>query len=238
MKLKMIALATGLLPLAAVHIAYLLAAHTGYVSWCIPYLDGCTSISKTGRHGFPGYVFRGTMIPAGVFLMIYWRLAYEWLIAMGDKKGGANGVMCTLGIIAGIFLILYAAFLGSKGDFYQFLRRFGVIIYFSFTFLAQLFMTSRIRYLMKHRKIQLSRHIYNAKLGLGIALLCIGLLSIPMPLLYSGAAKDCVENILEWNFALVMISYFLISYFVWRNTAFEAHFSVGGGSNESVQNKR
>ena len=66
MKLKVIPLATALLPAVAVHVCYLLAANQGHVSWCFPYFPDCVSISATRRHSpvtqsghwriVPGYV--------------------------------------------------------------------------------------------------------------------------------------------------------------------------------------
>ena len=45
-----LALLTGLLPLLVVNIAYVMSAGGGHIPQCIPYLQGCTSISAAGRY--------------------------------------------------------------------------------------------------------------------------------------------------------------------------------------------
>ena len=46
-----VALVTAVAPIVFIHLTYLISAAQGYVPWCIPYIDSCTSISATGRHG-------------------------------------------------------------------------------------------------------------------------------------------------------------------------------------------
>ncbi len=225
MSLKIFALIAGLLPIISVNVTYLIAAFFEQVSWCMPYLEGCTSISKTGRSGPSSYVFRATIIPWGIFLMIYWKLAYEWLLAIGDKKTLINQAILFLGIIAAIFLIIYATVLGSEGQIYRSLRRYGVIIFFAFTYLAQLLMVSRIHYLIN--RLHLPHYIYSLKLGLCIMQLIIGLISLPIRAFYGGDDFNTyIENIIEWNFALMMSLYFIVTYFAWEATVFEAKFTV------------
>ncbi|MDM8560224.1 hypothetical protein [Candidatus Parabeggiatoa sp. HSG14] len=227
MQLKSVALLAGLLPLVSGHLVYLTAAHFELVSWCIPYLEGCTSISKTGRYSPANYIFRATMIPSAIFMMIYWKLISEWLIVMGDKKKLYNHAILYLGIIAAIFLILYVTALGSEGQIYRLLRRYGVIIFFAFTYLAQLLLIYRLFYLVKHLKVNLPSYIYKTKLTLCVVQLVIGLISLPVRAFYDGNDFNSrVENIVEWNFALMMILYFVVTYFAWQATAFEANFSV------------
>lgn len=45
-----LALAAALSPLLTIHDTFVIAAFEGYISWCIPYWDSCTSISRTGRY--------------------------------------------------------------------------------------------------------------------------------------------------------------------------------------------
>ncbi|MGH8221600.1 MAG: hypothetical protein ACREQZ_01375, partial [Woeseiaceae bacterium] len=63
MHLRLVPLATGLLPILAIHACYLLAVHYAALPACIPYFDGCTSISATGRYAPASYLFRAVMLP-------------------------------------------------------------------------------------------------------------------------------------------------------------------------------
>jgi len=45
-----LALAAALSLLLTIHDTFVIAVFEGYISWCIPYWDSCTSISRTGRY--------------------------------------------------------------------------------------------------------------------------------------------------------------------------------------------
>ena len=51
--------------------------------------------------------------------------------------------MLSLGVVSAFALAVYATFLGTEGDIYRFLRRYGVIVYFGFGYLAQLALMRR-----------------------------------------------------------------------------------------------
>ena len=80
MSLNFLPLLTALLPALAINFCYLLAASQGHVPWCIPYLEGCTSISATGRQAPESYLFRALIIPTAVLLVFYWRLSHILVI--------------------------------------------------------------------------------------------------------------------------------------------------------------
>ncbi len=79
MNFSFVPLITALLPAIGVHVSYLLAAQFGHVPWCFPYIDSCTSISAVGRESPESYIFRASIIPTAIFMMVYWRLSREWL---------------------------------------------------------------------------------------------------------------------------------------------------------------
>ena len=85
-----IPLAAVLLPAVGVHVSYALAAAQGHVPWCLVYLDGCTSISSTGRAAPERFVFLGTVLPTAVLLMMYWRLNLDWLRQLRGRAEAAD----------------------------------------------------------------------------------------------------------------------------------------------------
>ena len=50
-RLSPLAWATALLPLVTMHVCYLLSASEQLVPWCLPWFEGCTSISRASRSG-------------------------------------------------------------------------------------------------------------------------------------------------------------------------------------------
>ena len=70
MLIRWLPLFIGLVPLIGVHTAYLIAVDYGYLQLCIPYLDGCTSISGTGRYPPASFLFKAVEMAMAVALPI------------------------------------------------------------------------------------------------------------------------------------------------------------------------
>jgi len=220
-----IAVLTALLPFVTVHLCYAVATGAGLLPQCLPYLDGCTSISAAGRYGWSYFLFKAGVIPAAVLLALFWWLCREWLVTLGEPAGSrALLAMAWIGTVAAGFLVLYAVFLGSKGETYNLLRRYGVSVYFSFSCLAQLILLSRLRRLAVAQPGVVPAWILRAKTGLAILLLALGLGSIPVSNFV--ADKDPVENAIEWNFTLLLVSYYLLTWRAWRATGFRLAFGT------------
>lgn len=210
-----LAFATGLLPLLVVHISYLVSAWSGYVPWCNPYLDGCASISASGRHGFSYIFFKVGMIPAATLLAIYWWECRLWLLRLGDDRRIMMWAMVICGFVSAVFLVLYTLYLGSRGEFYQFMRRIGVIVYFAFSYLAQLLLLARLQRLRLRKLLVLPNYLLRGKMAVVVGLMVFGLASIPIGNFM--ADKDRIENIVEWWFALMMVSYYFFTWRAWRH---------------------
>lgn len=213
-----LALWTGLLPLFVVNMAYLIAVAGDHVPKCITYLQGCTSISAAGRYGWSYFFFKAGMIPAAVLLAAFWFFCRRWLLILGDTDGPMVRAIVFTGFTSAAFLILYSVFLGSQGDFYSLMRRYGVNIYFSFSYLAQLMLLSRLQRLRKAGRLSVPRQILTGKLTLMLAMLFLGLASIPMSDIFTDSRRP--RNIIEWIFALLMVSYYFFAWRAWRHTGF------------------
>jgi hypothetical protein len=219
-----IPLATALLPFLTAHLCYALATAQQLVPLCLPYLQGCTSISAAGRYGWSYFLFKAGVIPAAVLLAIFWWLCRGWLRLLGESADSvAARTMAWIGSVAAAFLVLYAVFLGSQGETYNLLRRYGVSIYFSFSYLAQLILLARLRRLKGLGLARIPAWIINAKTTLAVILLVLGIASIPVSNLF--ADKDGIENAIEWNFSLLLVLYYLLTWRAWRATGFRL---VGG----------
>ncbi len=90
------------------------------------------------------------------------------------------------------------------------MRRFGVTIYFGFTYLAQLLLASRLYRLALQDGNRALLKISRLKLALCLVVLAIGLISIPVSNFV--ADNGSIESVIEWNLALLMHIYFLLSY--------------------------
>lgn len=213
---RSLALATGLLPIVAVHLTYIVSAAEGHVPWCFPYVDSCASISATGRHGIAFFLFKGTMIPAAMLLMAYWHVSGKWLLLLGDSRAQANLVV-TIGVIAAVFLIVYTVALGAAGDALRLQRRIGIIVYFAFTYLSQLLLVWRIG------KVAPTEPTRRWLLGLCVAALFIGLSTLVLDAAIDN--YEDYEDAFEWVLALLIHLYFLVTWRSWSHAGLALRFS-------------
>lgn len=203
-----------LLPLLVVHGAWLWSSAAGAIDWCLPYWGGCTSISKAARSSDALFLFRAVMTFNAALLVNYWLQASHFL-ARYQTPATATRWLNIIGITGAIFLVLYTNFLGSQGDIYQLLRRYGVTIYFSFTVLAQMLLLRQLLY-----RIPIRFRWVKYKTWLCAWLLSLGLASVFCTAMLTGDTKDRWENIIEWHFALGMNCYFLLTALLWKHLGF------------------
>lgn len=204
MPLWWLPLALALVPVLAVHLAWWLSLRAEHIPDCIPYLEGCTSISRAARHGLGNHLFRYFMLPCAAGQALFWFAVTGWLRAQGRRVGLA---LPALGLLAAIFLGLYATFLGTEGDVYRLLRRYGVTVYFASTYLALLLA------LRATARPAIAPH--RALLVVALGMLVLGVLStIATATVSDEALKDRIENVLEWHLGAWLTAMFLV--FAWR----------------------
>jgi hypothetical protein len=219
-------LLAGLLPVAGTTIAYVLSVRTGLVPDCNPFLDGCLSISRAGRHGLPNILFRALLLPAAVLQSMCWLLCPGWLRTQGAIPDRWLRALPALGVAAGIFLVLYGTFLGTEGQGYRWMRQYGVFLYFGLTCIGMLVvsgqMQQRLRAGPRQRRVALALLVLCALLPL------LGLVHVMLPLWWSDpAAKDAVENITEWWAGAIFTAFFVVLAWAWRSTRFGVHLRIG-----------
>jgi hypothetical protein len=194
----------ALLPVLVIHGLYLYSAHAGHVPWCLPYLDGCTSISAATRQGHAVYGFRAVMLPYAVVLAAYWWVAALWCRALLPQARIRRGCVLGLGLVG-------AAFLGEQGPVYQLLRRYGINLYFAFTVLAQMLMISLLA-----RQPQIPAALRRLFLLLFALLILLGLASLPLQYLVED--RRALLNAIEWSYALLMVCLYPLTGLAWRAT--------------------
>jgi len=224
MPLYLVPLIAGFLPIVAVGLSYVVASSLGVIPSCVPFIEGCTSISATGRYPPSNFLFRATMLPESALLVVYWVLSVAWLRSLRRDAGlAATGGLWVgwLGAGASLALVLYVTFLGTHEPFYEFMRRFGIYLYFLFTIVAQIVLA---RSLLKLPLDGVLRRL--ARVQLGLALLPFALGALNTTLKATLADPDPVENIIEWNVALLMQLYIVLSWIGWRHSGFAAEFRL------------
>jgi hypothetical protein len=230
MLLRLLPLVTGLLPIVAIHVSLVLAIHAGAIPSCFPYLEGCASISATGRYEPASFVFKPAMMSEWMVLVVYWLFNVAWIRSLAREAGASKKTSTWTGIFgcAGAFaLILYVTFLGTQAPFYEFMRRFGVYLFFLFSVIAQILLARDTISLSATLGLPRIRKIGNIQLLLALIPFALGALN--MILKSTLENPDPAENIIEWIFALLMQIYFILTYFTWKETGFDGRFLVNLG---------
>ncbi len=209
-----LALATALIPLITIHATFAVAVFEGYISWCIPYWDSCTSISRTGRYGTAYFIFKGTMLPAALLGILFWWLNGRWLLQLGTPGRGQSWIPW-LGLVACVALAAYTLALGHESEGFNLTRRIGVVLYFSLTYIAQLLISSALKDHPRWRESG-KRLLWLSEVTLAVGFLSV-ILTAAVPDLYSQ-----IDNAFEWVLALLINLHALWVALLWRQSSFRA----------------
>jgi hypothetical protein len=204
-----------ILPLLVSNAVFLLSAYEGFIPWCIPYVDGCTTISQAARSGDSIFIFRATMIAYGVLLIWFWIYVKQWLNLLYGRTTNIARLILWMGAVGAVFLIVYIDFLGTTGEINRFMRQYGIMVFFILTPLAQILMLKEHYNILK----SLPNGAINPKvllyqLVVVLLMLIIGIINIALDVTNYETYES--ENIVEWNFALLLNMYFLGMVFIWK----------------------
>jgi hypothetical protein len=202
LSLRTLALMVAALPVVTANVCYAVSAWAGYIPLCLTYLDGCTSISSTGRHGAGYVLFKLAMLPQAYLLFVFWRRYLIHLDAAFSTR--RLRVARRAGQVAAVFLVIYVITLGADTPLYALMRRYGVFVFFIGTFVAMC-CTSHWHWRRAGRSGST-----RALGALCLAMLLLGLAEIPLGKF--GLADNQAENIIEWNFALLMQAWFAVAW--------------------------
>ena len=195
--------------------AYAASVAGGHLEGCVPHLSGCASISASGRYGAGYFVFKAVMIPAAAFFAVYWMLCGRWLRACGDSTRWRRALLAA-GLVGATAFVLYATFLGSDGDLYRLLRRYGTVFFFGFTYVAQLILAYRARAILGNTTL------VKAKVVLCAFILLEGLALEAFTYFVDNDAW--LENLTEWHAATALSFYPFLTWVMWRRADFVVDF--------------
>ena len=210
--IRYLSLIVFILPLFTVVISYIVSVKLNLVSFCIPNIDGCTSISRVGRYEPVKYFFKPFMFLFGVLLFIYWRENFLKLKLFKENK--LLLITFIIGIISVIFLFLYIFFLGES-NIYRFFRKIGIYIYIFFTIIAQLLLAIQYFKLRNTANKFLNKKFIKYKLIFSVFLISFSIIVLPILLIKIEHFPE-IKNIISWNYFLCIQLYYLITFFCWK----------------------
>ena len=177
-----------MVPVSTVVVAYFLSSLGGYVDRCVPFLDGCTSISKVGRYGVSFYLYKILIIPSVILMITFWYQVNQYVYK--------SKLLLFINITSCIFLIIYLLALGFDGKIYRFMREIGIFIFFILTPICQAWLS----FSLPNNKIRFKSFLY--------VLLFLYLISLVSYFFILPLNNANYENIIEWNFAFLIFLFF------------------------------
>ncbi len=226
MRPTLIAFLCGLVPILAIHLAWLYSMYSEMIPVCFPYVDGCYTISRAARSGDSIHIFRALMLPYTAVLAIFWLVAYRWLVLLRGTPNRGIHAMRTMGVIGALFLILYATFLGQESVVYNWMRRYGIIVHFLFTALAQLTLTWQLWKLEPNTLTQSVKAIVKYKKLICVILLLLGVAHFSVQVIDDRGTRRMYGNIIEWNITLAITLFFFCSCVMFKRTGFGIQYKL------------
>ena len=208
MVIRYLPLVTAIAPIIGINIAYWIGVDHGNLPSCIPYFDGCTSISATGRYPPGDRLFRAVMLPQAVLLALTWHFAVLWLKSVRPDTRATRTILVS-GLLGALALIIYVSYLASNDPFYEVMRRYGIYLYFLGTVIAQIALTVSMR----------SSRLRQIMGWLLVMPFVLGIYNFIQKALVEN--PDNMENRIEWIVSLLMQLWFVMLYLGWRRSGFK-----------------
>ncbi len=228
--LWLLPLIAGLLPAIATIVAFLISVRLGLIPACNPFFEGCVSISRAARHDLPNHIFRALVLPGATLQALTWFLCAQWLRSIDPVGAKPPRGLAVLGVLAGMFFVLYGAFLGTEGNVYGWLRRYGINFYFGLTYLCMLLTSARVFRLSQGGWVRVPWHVDRALGVLCLLVLAFGLINLfTKALVPEEQLVDQIENSLEWLASSIFTFFFAILAWLWGWTRFRLRVASENG---------
>ena len=183
-----------------------------------PLIYGETSISNIVKRSPVKFVFKPLMILSVFLMIIYWFFYNKILNNIFQVKH--TNIFLIFGILSAIFLFLHVYFLGQKyeAEIFNKIRRSYIVFFILFEILAQAYL---LKIIWKKRN-DLKNYFYRSILVLKLSFVIFVALSsftILTILIFKNLSAK-VDYILEWNYFLILLVYYLLSFLIWKKSSF------------------
>ena len=179
-----------------------------------PFIYGEVSISNIVKR-FPINFFFKPLLFMTSFLMIFYWIMYQKVFTQIKKEKKIHN-FTFFGVLSGVFLFFHFYFLGTKIDneIFNQIRKLILLFFILFEILAQFFLTKKL-YLTFDL---LSKFVYKKILNLKIIFVSlIVIFSVSIIIILSFFDLDSkIDYILEWNYFLLLLFFYLLSARLWR----------------------
>lgn len=217
--IRFIPLWAAIVPLVTINVCYLVAVDMEHVRACVPYLEGCTAVSSTGRKPPESLIFKAGFLPSALVLAFFWNYCARFLELHG-QVGARLQTLRLLGVIAGISLAVYALSLGLNDGYYPEMRRAGIVGFTLSTFLAEVLFWVFYAPL----RSDATKRIW---LWLIVCSLALPMLDIIAEIAkWAGAPRKATNNTVAWNAFVITSVYYALVARLWWHDGFVSQLSL------------
>jgi len=207
-QLMLLAIAAAVLPFVTFNGSYLIAASLNHVPMCFTYLDGCTSVSSTGRQSPEMFFFKPGVLMLAVALAWHWHRCAGFLGAQGLTAGRA-ALLRTIAYVSVVALTVYVITLGMPDEQFGKLRRIGT---HGFAFSSWIL---QIVFVVLYRpfRVDATRVLFRWLAAACFGLLLVGIASETAKFL--GSPRKPTNNIAAWNAFLMLSAFYAVLARIW-----------------------
>ena len=187
----------------------------------IPYFDGGASISRTARPYPSWLVFKPAMFLTSFLLIKYWLYNKDIIKSFIKNHKHLNKIVY-FGIASAIALTIHSIFLGIKfdNDFYKLFRRVIMLLFIIFEIAAQAYLVATFYSFKDKLTKYINLKVLRLKLILVTILIVVALISIPLISLPGdnilGFNVKFFKHALEWDYFIGVITFYLLTFFMWK----------------------
>ena len=156
------------------------------------------------------------------FLLIRYWLYNKTIIEFFDQNHKYRKKIIYFGIASAIALVVHSIFLGVNfdNDLYKLFRRVIMLLFIIFEIVAQTYLVLAFYSLKESMINYINVKILNLKIILVLMLIIVAVISIPIISLpgnnFLGFNLKFFKHGLEWNYFLGVITFYLLTYFMWK----------------------
>ena len=187
------------------------------IHFTFPYLDGGASISRAARPYPSWLIFKPAMFLTSFLLIKYWLYNAE-IIRYFSKDHKYLKKVIFFGIASAIALTIHSIFLGIKfdNDLYKLFRRVIMLSFIIFEIVAQAYLVAIYFSFREKLNEYINPRILKIKLLLVSLLIVVAIICIPI-ISWPGNRFKFLKHLLEWDYFLGVISFYLLTFLMWKN---------------------
>jgi hypothetical protein len=181
-----------------------------------PYIDGGLSISRAARPYPSWLIFKPAMFITSFLLIKYWYFNKDIILSF-DKNYKHLKKIIFFGVGSAFALTIHSIFLGIDFDnnLYKLFRRIIMVVFITFEVTAQTYLVVALYSFKNELNKFINVKVLRLKLILVLILIVVAIIAIPI-ISWPGNSFKFVKHALEWDYFLGVITFYLLTYFMWK----------------------